>query len=121
MFGDIFKIIANNQEWVTAIIGLVGIIIARYVPALPKTAKKWLNKLGGEANIIDILMQVAAFTSFSDAEKRAKAHEEIEKLAIRNGLFTVDTAGVKHCIVPDSIINLLAEWILGRLKTKVKL
>lgn len=109
-FGKLIGWIVNNQQTITTIAGILGIAIARFYPALPLQAKKYLDKLGGEQNIIDILLKAAAFTTYNDAEKRKFAVDEIKKIAKRNGFE-----------IPDSIINLLVEWILGRLKIKGKI
>jgi hypothetical protein len=119
--GQIFNWVIDNRESIYGVVGIVGFLVARYIPALPKLAKSWLDKLGGEAKIRDILIKAAEFTACDDTHKRLFAVGKIKELAIDNGFYKTDKQGVKICIIPDSIINLLVEWILGRLKIKGKL
>lgn len=89
-------------------LGVLGIIVARFWPALPAKANEWLDLIGGKAAVVTLITEAAELCEKSPSVRRAFVKNEIQTLAETNGL-----------TMPDSVANLIVEWVYQQVKGKL--
>ena len=97
-------------SWLEAIVFALTLVYALvkklgYDKVLPKSVRDVIKKLGGEEAIERIILDVNAFNSLTEEQKRAEAVKLLKKAASDNGVR-----------LPTSLANFLVEWMYGRLK-----
>jgi hypothetical protein len=95
------------SDWVSLAVGLIGLVTA-YLSRkdrLPAWARKWLSRVK-TARVVDAIERAAAIADLSEEARRLQAVDYLQKLTFRELGFTI----------PDSIANLLVEYVYQQWK-----
>lgn len=95
------------QDWVSLCVGVLG-FLAAYLgrqDRLPSWARLWLKRIGTE-KIIDAIEHAAAVIEMTPEERRRQAVIYLQRVCVKELGF----------VVPDSIANLLVEYIYQQWK-----
>jgi hypothetical protein len=100
---------ASTQDWAALAIGLIGAVLGlvRSQDRLPKWARRWLARIGRD-RVESAIEYAAKMSGLSSDERRREAAAYLMRLSEKEIGFAI----------PESIANLLVEYIYQQWKRK---